>query len=333
MFTKHSAIQLLCFFLLTLSLAGMARTTTDSTIIKILILNNREYFLTWYSFCEIRNNRTLELVKLENAVLDATGLNDTVWIGTEKGLYAFALKAGTIADVNALPPTLNISKLKAAADGSLWIASKNDGLWKLKNGRAEKLLDISPLYALEISPDSCIWVGSNVGLYKWNKKTGNWLRYAEEGYSGYEIPDNIVENLFSDLHNNMWVIMPDEFAFIRSQNSDAHVPGFRNISAQDFELKYITEMGMGYYVFVTSKGIFLMPHHPAEHDHARQEIKTATEQKMYQLNNKQLLLKPELDAKDISAVSTDQNGNLLLSYNSRIYCIKKRTIKNISARL
>jgi hypothetical protein len=168
-----------------------------------------------------------------------------------------------------------------------------------------------------------------VGLYKLNRKANSWQRYAEEGYSGYEIPDNIVENLFCDLHNNIWVIMPDEFAFIRSNDYDGHIPGFRNMATQDFQLKFITEIISYQYIFVTSKGIFLMPNSPAEHSEGQHEVKAGPEQKMYLLTNKQLLLNKDLDTKYINAVSTDKKGNLLLSYNNAVYCVKRKTIKNI----
>lgn len=322
---------LICFFLLS-PVAGLAESTADSGIVKILPLQKKEYFFTKYAFYEMKTNKPVLLAKLKHELHDATEHSDTVWMGTSEGVFTYSLKTAQQQPVNILPMDLNVSKIKTDASGVIWIASKNDGLWRLKNNKAERILDISPLYALEISADSCIWAGSNIGLYKWNKRTNSWQRYAEEGYSGYEIPDNIVENLFSDLHSNVWVIMPDEFAFIRSQNGDGHVPGFRNISAQDFELKYITEVIPGQYIFVTSKGIYLMPSHPVEHG-AQQEIKTGHEQKLYLLSNKHLLLKNELDAKNITAVSTDKKGNLLLSYNNVIYCIKRKTIKELSAQM
>lgn len=326
--TKH-----LRYILLLFPFTCPAQSVTDSVIIKILPLQKKEYFFTRQAFYEMKNNKPVLLSGLEYEIQDAIEYHDTIWIGTSKRVYLYALKQPGIKQVNTLPAELNISKIKADEEGAIWIASKNDGLWRLKNNKAEKLLDISPVYSLEIAADRSVWAGSNVGLYKLNKQTNSWQRYAEEGYSGYEIPDNIVENLFSDLRSNMWVIMPDEFAFIRSQDNDGHVPGFRNISAQDFELKHIAEIIPGQYVFITSKGIFLMRNRPAEHDHTQQEIKTVPDQKMYLLSNKQLLLNNSLDAKDITAVSVDKKGNLILSYTNTIYCIKKKTIKGLSEHL
>ena len=307
----------------------LANSAYDSVIVKILPLNKRELLLTKHSISEYKNERSILLTSVKSEIHDGVVYRDTIWIGTVDGLYTYSLKTGTLQSSNILSSSLSISRIKTDAEGSLWIASMNDGLWRIKNLKAEKVLDVSPVYSLEISKDSTVWAGSNVGLYKLKKQANSWQRYAEEGYSGYEIPDNIVENLFCDLHNNTWVIMPDEFAFIRSNEYEGHVPGFRNITSQDFELKYITEILSDQYLFITSKGIFLMPNSPEEHGHGGHEIKSAHDQKMYLLTNKQLSLRADLDAKRIRTAAVDGNGNLILSYDNTFYRIKRKTIKRI----
>jgi ligand-binding sensor domain-containing protein len=307
----------------------LAQTAADSNIIKILPSGRKEYIFTKHNISVQKNDKQIFLCTVKSEIQDAVQYHDTMWIGTTEGLYIYSIKTGVLQRSALFSDNLNISKIKIDPEGSFWIASINNGLWRFKQGKAEKLLDVSPVYSLEISNDSVIWAGSNVGLYKLNRKANSWQRYAEEGYSGYEIPDNIVENLFCDLHNNIWVIMPDEFAFIRSNDYDGHIPGFRNMATQDFQLKFITEIISYQYIFVTSKGIFLMPNSPAEHSEGQHEVKAGPEQKMYLLTNKQLLLNKDLDTKYINAVSTDKKGNLLLSYNNAVYCVKRKTIKNI----
>ena len=105
----------------------------------------------------------------------------------------------------------------------------------------------------------------------------------------------------------------------------------RNQNNEDWNetAKFITEIIADQYIFVTSKGIFLMPNSPVEHGHGAHEVKSGAEQKMFLLTNKQLLLNDDLDAKYINTAATDKNGNLLLSYNSKVYCVKKKTIKKI----
>ncbi|MEO6903391.1 MAG: hypothetical protein ABI315_09565 [Bacteroidia bacterium] len=307
-----------------------SQTLVDSTaIIKILPSHNKEYVFTKHTISVIKKGKPLFLSTIESEIKDVIEYRDSLWIGTTKGLYTYDIKNAILQKSSAVSDNLNISKVKVDAEGSFWIASINNGLWRLKKNKADKLLDVSPIYSLEVSSDTAVWAGSNIGLYKLNRRTNSWQRYAEEGYSGYEIPDNIVENLFCDLHNNMWVIMPDEFAFISSQNYDGHIPGFRNVVAQDFELKFITEITNNQYMIVTSKGIFLMPNSPSDNHQESHEVKAGPEQKMYLLTNQQLLLNKNLDTKYITTASKDIKGNLLLSYNNVVYCVKKKTIKNI----
>lgn len=315
------------FIIQSLSLMAQGELA-DSEIIKILPSTNREYIFTSHTILERRNGKMTLLSSVKNEIKDALEYHDTIWIGTTEGMYIFTIKNGKQQPSPLFSGHLNVSKIKANPDGTVWVASINEGLWRIKQGKAEKVLDVNPVYSLEIAGDSVVWAGSNVGLYKLNRKTNSWQRYAEEGYSGYEIPDNIVENLFCDRHNNMWVIMPDEFAFIRSNDYDGHVPGFRNMMTQDFQLKFITELISGQYLFVTSKGIFLLPNSP-DHKEEPHEVNAGADQKMYLLTNKQLLLSNDLDTKFISAVSADKKGNILLSYNNNVYCVKKKTIKNI----
>ena len=302
---------------------------SDSSIVKILPQEKKDFIFTKHQISERRNEKSVLLTSVKSVITDAVEYKDTLWVGTSEGLYKYSLRNETLEQCKLISSNLNITKIKKDAAGVLWVASINDGLWRIKDSEAQKVLDVSPVYALEISKDTTVWAGTNVGLYKLKNLSNAWQRYAEEGYSGYEIPDNIVENLFCDAHNNTWVIMPDEFAFIRSNTAEEHVPGFRNISAQDFELKYITEIFPDQYLFVTSKGIFLMPNSPHEHGHDGHEIKSGPEQKMYLLTNKQLLLTETLDTKQIHTATVDRKGNLLLSNDTEIYCIKRKTMKRV----
>ena len=318
------------FFLVQLPVCTSQPVPIDSgDVIKILPLHKKQYIFTKHHIAVMKKNKPVFLSGIESEIQDAVAHNGTLWIGTDKGLYTYAITTGVTQRSAMLSDDVNISRVRIDGEGSLWIASINKGLWRIKENKTEKLLDIAPIYSLAISNDGNVWAGSNIGLYKLDKKTNSWQRYAEEGYSGYEIPDNIVENLFCDAHNNLWVIMPDQFAFIQDRADDGHIPGFRNMVTQDFELKFIMEIAKSHYIFVTSKGIFLMPNTPAAHSHKEQEIKTGPDQKMYLLTNKQLLLDHSLDTKYIRAAGADHSGNLLLAYNNNMYCIKNKTIKNL----
>ncbi len=299
----------------------------SSAIIKIIPIHKNQFVLTESTLSLKRNNQTILLAKIEKVIHDAVFYKDTIWIGTANGLYSYSIKKNQIQYHTKLGSGLNISRLKMDKDGSLWIASLNDGLWEIKNNQTKKALDISPVYSLETADDSVIWAGTNIGLYKLNKHTNKWLRYAEEGYSGYELPDNIVEKLFGDLHDNLWVVMPDEFTFIANQPLEGHMQDFKNMFLQDFELKFIAEPVPHQYIFVTSKGFFLMSTAPILNKTGQQEIHEGVNQKMFFLSNKQLLLSEELDPISINSVSMDEENNLLIAFNNQLHRIKRKTMK------
>src|SRR5690606_36803796 len=99
------------------------------------------------------------------------------------------------------------------------------------------------ILTLAATQDSNVWIGTNVGLYKMSLKDYSTIRYAEEGYSGYELPDNIIEQLYEDPFSNIWVVMPDNISFKRGNNYTGENPTYNFIGVKNNKIYSITPIG------------------------------------------------------------------------------------------
>ncbi len=61
--------------------------------------------------------------------------------------------------------------------------------------------------ALTESPDGMVWVGTDVGLGRFDPRNGQWRVYREKHGSGTALPDNRVKALLIDSQGRLWVGM------------------------------------------------------------------------------------------------------------------------------
>jgi lipopolysaccharide export system protein LptC len=194
--------------------------------------------------------------------------NGQIWVATASGLYRFdpALPDKTFP---VLFSGQSLSGLALDSSQHLWAGVTYQGAYRQEKGDSFSLkLQIPAISSVVAAAgDTNVWIGTNVGLYRMGIHHFTTTRYAEEGYSGYELPDNIVEKLFQDAAGNVWVQMPEHLSFKKSSRSGGELPTFAFLGDRTNEVRSIQAVGADWYLFCTQKGLSFMPARPLEDDH------------------------------------------------------------------
>lgn len=222
-------------------------------------------------------------------IADASLHDKELWLATNDGVKVFGTEDYQLK--HEFFKGKRISALGKDVYNRMWVATSLEGIY-MQNSKDnfETKLTINGAYSLMCTADSNIWVGTNVGMYRLAAKDFSVTRYAEEGYSGYELPDNIVEHLYKDDQSNIWVVMPDNISFKSSTHYQGEIPSYAYIGDKNNEIRTIVPLQKMSYLFVTEKGIFLLPSLALkeEHEHGSSEVFTGHETQAFDLSNKQL---------------------------------------------
>jgi len=96
-------------------------------------------------------------------VQDADGL---IWVATLGGLARFDGRRFVIVDTAAIAELEAIRFRDVLVDGpGLLLAAEDQGLFRLVDGRSERLLDY-PAYDLARAPDGTVWVATSAGVFR-----------------------------------------------------------------------------------------------------------------------------------------------------------------------
>lgn len=144
-----------------------------------------------------------------------------LWMGTSKGLLFFDQVSrklvGYPVHVNANLPAIPIHKLMFDANGNIWLASQDQGLFvlnqKFKTFRRYKHSDIDPsslgsdnVTSLLLDNQKNIWVGClNGGLNRFETKTNSFVNYEREPGNALSLSQKSVKSLFMDRQANLWI--------------------------------------------------------------------------------------------------------------------------------
>ena len=135
----------------------------------------------------------------------------TMLIGSIAYLYAFnGKKCTAIYDINPLSPYTYVKKIRADADGRIWVACY-DALnsYNLCIFTSEGLSPFNVTYGnvntIETDKDGCLWIATNNGLVKYD---GNdFTHYMPDNSS---LPEANITDLTVDEKGNLW-LMSDHF--------------------------------------------------------------------------------------------------------------------------
>lgn len=141
-----------------------------------------------------------------------------LWIGTSEGLESFNPKTSKFRQYflnNAITNNSisnNIRKIYHDRSGTLWIGTRNSGLFKFdkKNGafvnyssKDDDSTSLSYNYVTDICEDSegSFWIGTDEGLNKMDRNTGRFIHYTQNKYN----INNSVRCVYEDNSKTLWI--------------------------------------------------------------------------------------------------------------------------------
>ena len=140
----------------------------DSVTI-ICLLNNiyKKSFL--YKTDTLINNNTYPIKYSKVCIEDENG---NIWFSSISGLFLYNGKE--VIDLGKTNKAFKsyITEMEADLSGNIWMVSKGDGIFCIKNGKLYKQLNsknsIIPnnCNAIHVDEDNNVWIGTNYGLYK-----------------------------------------------------------------------------------------------------------------------------------------------------------------------
>jgi ligand-binding sensor domain-containing protein len=232
-----------------------------------------------------------------------------LWIGTDKGLYVLAEGASRPAGVS-LPCSdehTAITALARNATGEVWVGTERSGVFRLQNGIWRLVTDISPIICAAAAPDSCIWLGTHAGLYRYRDTAVTF--YSGEGLSGATIHGTAIEKLFADQAGNLWLIISDGVMIISGGQTTS---GFGYIGVPQNTVFDVVQVNQGGYLVASALGPLYLAEPPA--DAADTQANTISEArqkgKAALLADAEILVPARLTRSLPRCLAKDEGGNI-----------------------
>jgi ligand-binding sensor domain-containing protein len=250
-----------------LSLAASVHAQTKHTA--IYFRNGKTYVVSSQQLLETAKKNGVRTVLDFGQPANASLVKgNELWIATDKGVKIYNLENQSIVKTEF--PDTPVSGLALDAEGKIWAATTFKGVYRQQdNGQFEEKLSAMTNYCIVATADSNVYIGTNIGMYQIPLKQGaETIRYAEEAHSGHGLPDNLVENLYTDEASNVWVMMPDNVCFKKSENYFGEIPTFSFVGNKNNKIYKVIGLKQENYLFITSSGVLLLPSASlTEHSH------------------------------------------------------------------
>ena len=273
---------------------------SQSAILKVIRFQGKNYAVTDHEVFRQEGHGAAAILRTDATIKAALVYNDKLLLATTKGVHFFDGKT----DVTRWPAD-EISSLATDAQHRLWIGKTYHGAYTWQGADSLQMqLSVPSLLSLAATPDGYTWAGTNVGLYRL-APGGGYIRYAEEGYSGYELPDNIVEEVYADALSNVWISMPDHLSFKKGSEFAGELPAFEYLGSRENELHKVLLLDKKFYLFITKQGISALPIQTlAEaHEHATEEVHNSHGAKAIGLSGHLLQVPDELAGQKVLTAS------------------------------
>lgn len=149
--------------------------------------------------------------KMPRELLNSLLLNDgKIYVGARSGLYIYST---TSSAVQHLLPGIEIYRLFVSSDNELWIGTRMQGLYRLKNGKLTqvpctpgKTSGTCDLQIREFTEDAAgnIWFGTFSGLQKYDRTTRTYSVVKIPAYAG-GLTHPSVFSLYKDRQGTIWI--------------------------------------------------------------------------------------------------------------------------------
>ncbi len=256
-------------------------------LVQLLETGKQRFCITQNAVYSITKKGLEKKAALPFLCTDAIVYKGNIALATDAGLQLFDTKNNALTAL--LPQKINgaINHLQADAGNHIWFTKEFEGCYMIDDSNEVlQKIKVPVTYSLAYTNDNTIWVGTNVGLYKVPASGSAIERYAEEGIASNDLPDNLVERLYTGAKTNLWVVMPGHVSYIAADNND-EFPDYEFIGDKNNELYHIAAIN-GFtqaYLFATSQGILLMHNITAGEKLHSGEIHQTVSEKAYLLTN------------------------------------------------
>ena len=228
--------------------------------VALVVVGGTRFFVTAGGVYEVAGHRLLRRYQSASPITCALATADTaLCLGTQRG--ALSLRPGRWQPhALALPAPATAAPVVAVlrdAEGALWVAVAGYGTYRGQAGRFEPVLQVPGVSAGIATPDSAVWLGSNLGLHRYHR--GRWTRYNEEGVANFEIPDNLVEHLLPDQAGTVWVVMSEAVCALPAGPRPAELPTTTFLGRPGNELLAAAYLPGAGRLFATTLGLLLLP--------------------------------------------------------------------------
>lgn len=137
---------------------------------------------------------------------------DTIWLGTTRGLFHHVDGVNTAFPLNG--ENFYVKSIHKDNNNNIWIIPDKAGLWKIANGKVQKIENVNDLYINDISVDeqNNIWLATTTGLFEcvYDKEKKIYTRRQHGFLKGIQ-SKNIIETLVVD---NMVYAISDQFLYV-----------------------------------------------------------------------------------------------------------------------
>lgn len=148
-----------------------------------------------------------------------------LWIGTTTGLNLYEKKTGKFtlyknnpADSNSISSN-DIKAIITDSDGNAWIGTTNAGVDEfIKTGEGDyskinikqnlqetKSLSNNTVWCLLEDTEGYIWIGTDDGLNRYDRKTHEIKIFRHNSFNPYSISNNKINVLFEDSYEILWI--------------------------------------------------------------------------------------------------------------------------------
>lgn len=224
---------------------------------KVISMDRKAYLVTDSSVFSLEK-KLLKKASFNFHCNDAIARNNIIYLATNRGIKTFDITNNSVSDFAVASYDGKIDHIMKDALNHLWFSSKFKGCYTVTDsGSVEVKVTAPVIYSIANTADSNIWVGTNVGLFKVSLQQNKIDRFVEEGLEGYEIPDNIIEQVFADDQSDVWIVMPDNISFISGKNLNGEIPGYHFNTDRENAIYGISKLNAesDAYIFATTRGL------------------------------------------------------------------------------